>query len=99
MSAYEELRQKAEPTWRAVESPSRPRIAVGVTTCSRAVGADETLEAIRQEVSRRGLDADVAVTGCWGLCYAEPMVEIAKPDGSRILYQRVTAERVPQLIE
>jgi len=99
MRTYRELRQQAEEAWRVVESPSRPRIAVGVTTCSRAVGADETLEAIRQEVSRRGLEADVAVTGCWGLCYAEPMVEIAKPYGSRILYQKVTAKRVPQLIE
>jgi NADH:ubiquinone oxidoreductase subunit F (NADH-binding)/(2Fe-2S) ferredoxin len=99
MTAYQELHQKAEGAWRAVESPSRPRVAVGVTTCSRAVGADETLEAIRQEVSRRGLEADVAVAGCWGLCYAEPLVEIAKPNGSRILYQRVTAERVPQLVE
>ena len=99
MSAYQELRQKAERAWQAVESPARARIAVGVTTCSRAVGADEALEAIRQEVSRRGLEADVAVTGCWGLCYAEPIVEIAKPNGSRILYQQVTAERVPQLIE
>jgi len=99
MKTYRELRQQAEQTWRAVESPPRLRLTVGVTTCSRAVGADETLEAIRQEVSRRGLDADVAVTGCWGLCYAEPMVEIAKPAGSRVLYQRVTAEQVPQLVE
>ena len=99
MRTYRELRQQAEEAWRAVESPARPRVAVGITTCSRAVGADETLEAIRQEVSRRGLEVDVAVTGCWGLCYAEPMVEVAKPNGSRVLYQRVTAERVPQLVE
>jgi len=99
MSAYQELRQKAEEAWQAVESPPRLRISVGIATCSRAVGANETLEAIRQEVSRRGLEADVAITGCWGLCYAEPIVEIAKPDGSRILYQKVSAERVPQLVE
>jgi NADH:ubiquinone oxidoreductase subunit F (NADH-binding)/(2Fe-2S) ferredoxin len=99
MSTYRELRQQAEKAWRAVESPSRPRIAVEVTTCSRAVGADDTLEAIRRELSRRRLEADVAVTGCRGLCYAEPLVEVAKPNGSRILYQKVTAERVPQLVE
>ncbi|MDP2950398.1 MAG: NADH-ubiquinone oxidoreductase-F iron-sulfur binding region domain-containing protein [Chloroflexota bacterium] len=63
------------------------------------MGADETLAAIRQEVSRRGLDADVAVVGCWGLCFAEPLVEIAKPNGSRVLYQRVTADRASQLVE
>jgi len=99
MPTYEELRQKAEEAWRAVENPVRPRIAVGIATCSRALGADETLAAIRQEVSRRGLDADVAVVGCWGLCFAEPLVEIAKPNGSRVLYQRVTADRAPQLVE
>jgi NADH-quinone oxidoreductase subunit F len=99
MKTYRELHQQAEEAWRAVENPSRPRIAVEVTTCSRAVGADETLEAIRRELSRRGLEADVAVTGCRGLCYAEPLVEVAKPDGSRILYQKVTAERVSQLVE
>jgi NADH:ubiquinone oxidoreductase subunit F (NADH-binding)/(2Fe-2S) ferredoxin len=99
MNTYRELRQQAEEAWRAVENPSRPRIAVEITTCSRAVGADETLEAIRRELSRCGLEADVAVTGCRGLCYAEPLVEIAKPNGSRILYQKVTAERVPQLVE
>ncbi|MDP2949031.1 MAG: NADH-quinone oxidoreductase subunit F, partial [Chloroflexota bacterium] len=83
MPTYQELRQKAEEAWRTVENPVRPRIAVGIATCSRALGADETLAAIRQEVSRRGLDADVAVVGCWGLCFAEPLVEIAKPNGSR----------------
>jgi len=99
MSVYSELRAKANEAWQAVEAPPRPRIAVGITTCSRAQGADETLAAIRRELAKRNLKADVVVTGCWGLCYAEPMVEIAKPSGQRVLYQQVTADRVPQLID
>jgi len=98
MSVYSELRAKANEAWQAVETPPRPRIAVGITTCSRAQGADETLAAIRRELAQRNLDVDVVVTGCWGLCYAEPMLEIAKPSGQRVLYQQVTADRVPQLI-
>jgi NADH:ubiquinone oxidoreductase subunit F (NADH-binding)/(2Fe-2S) ferredoxin len=99
MNAYQELRAKADEIWRSVEKPPRPRIAIGVATCSRAVSADETLEALRREIADRGLEANVVVTGCWGLCYLEPTVEVAKPDGSRVLYGRVTADRVPQFIE
>src|SRR4030042_703991 len=99
MSVYSELRAKANEVWQTVETPSRPRIAVGITTCSRAQGAEETLAAIRREVAQRNLTVDVVVTGCWGLCYAEPMLEIAKPSGQRVLYQHVTADRVPQLID
>ncbi len=98
MTAYSDLRAKANEVWQAAETPARPRIAVGITTCSRARGADETLAAIRRELGQRKLAADVVVTGCWGLCYAEPMLEIAKPSGQRVLYQNVTADRVPQLI-
>ena len=99
MSVYSELPAKANEAWQAVETPPRPRIAVGITTCSLAQGADETLAALRREVAQRKLDVDVVVTGCWGLCYAEPMLEIAKPSGQRVLYQRVAAGRVPKLID
>ena len=99
MTVYSELRARANEAWQTVETPPRPRIAVGITTCSRAKGADDTLAAIRREVAQRNLAVDVVVTGCWGLCYAEPMLEIAKPSGQRVLYQQVTADRVPQLID
>jgi NADH:ubiquinone oxidoreductase subunit F (NADH-binding)/(2Fe-2S) ferredoxin len=99
MTAYSELRAKANEVWQTAEVPPRPRIAVGITTCSRAKGADDTLAAIRREVAQRDLAVDVVVTGCWGFCYAEPMLEIAKPSGQRVLYQQVTADRVPQLID
>ena len=99
MTVYSELRAKADEAWQALEVPSRPRIVVGITTCSRAKGADDTLAAIRREIAKRKLAADVVVTGCWGLCYAEPMLEVAKPSGQRVLYQQVSADRVPQLID
>jgi NADH:ubiquinone oxidoreductase subunit F (NADH-binding)/(2Fe-2S) ferredoxin len=39
------------------------------------------------------------ITGCWGLCYAEPIVEVQRPGRPPVLYQRVTADKVPALIE
>ena len=96
---YEELKSRAEEVWARVANPPRTLIKVGVATCSRVVGAEETLEALRREVQGRGLDADVMVTGCLGLCYAEPLVEVDYPRGQSVLYEIVTSEKVPALVE
>ena len=99
MSTYEELRGQAEQARQPTPGPQRPLIKVGVTTCSRAVDAQETLDAVRKELADRGLEADVMVTGCWGLCYAEPIVEVAHLGRPAVLYGNLTADKVPQLIE
>jgi NADH-quinone oxidoreductase subunit F len=99
MPAYEEIRAKAEESWGRVAEPQRLLIKVGLTTCSRAAGAQQTLDVLRGELASRGLEADVMVTGCWGLCYAEPIVEVARPGRPAVLYGRVTADKVPELIE
>jgi len=99
MPAFEELRRVAEAAWQAIANPRRTLIKVGIATCSRSVGAEATLEALRREIAARGLDADVMQTGCLGLCYAEPLVEIIKPDGPAVLYQGVAAGNVPALVE
>jgi NADH-quinone oxidoreductase subunit F len=99
MPAFEELRAQAEQAWRRIAEPERPLIKVGVSACSRVIGAEETLDAIRNELASRGLEAEVMITGCWGLCYAEPIVEIGGPGRPAVLYGAVTADKVPELIE
>ncbi|TMB68165.1 MAG: NADH-quinone oxidoreductase subunit F, partial [Chloroflexi bacterium] len=95
---YKEMWQQADDVWTRTARPAHPLIKVGVATCSRAVGAEETLEALRREVEARGLDAGVMLTGCLGLCYAEPLVEVVRPNGPGILYQHVTADKVIPLV-
>ena len=92
MPSYADLLAQAEPARRRIEALDRPRIAVGVDTSSVAAGARETLAAIREAVSQRGLDADVDQVGGNGLSFANPVVEVAKAPGSRVLYQNVRAE-------
>ncbi len=99
MTTYDELRHAADAAWRPFAEPQRPLIKVGLATCSRVVGAGETLDALRRELAERGIEADVMVTGCWGLCYAEPIVEVHRPGRPAVLYQRLTADRVPELVE
>lgn len=99
LPTYKEMWQQADEVWTRTARPARTLIKVGVATCSRVVGAEETLETLRREVQARRLDADVMLTGCLGLCYAEPLVEVIRPNVPGILYQHMTADKVASLLE
>ncbi len=99
MAIYQDIRKTAEEAWAPLAEPRRTVVKVGVATCSRVVGAEETLEALRRGVAGRSLAADVMMTGCWGMCFAEPLVEVHRPGEAPVLYQNVTADKVPALIE
>jgi NADH-quinone oxidoreductase subunit F len=98
-ATYKELREAADKAWAPFAQPSRPLIKVGVATCSRVVGAEDTLKAVRDGVASRKLEVDVLLVGCIGLCYAEPLVEVQLPGQPAVLYQQLTADRVPVLLD
>ena len=75
------------------------RISVGMGTCGIAAGARETMEAIRSEIGRRQIDADIASVGCIGMCAKEPLVDIQQAGGAHVLYANVLPEMVGRLIE
>jgi NADH:ubiquinone oxidoreductase subunit F (NADH-binding)/(2Fe-2S) ferredoxin len=99
MASYAELRTAADAAWAAVDRPARPYVAVSIATCGNAWGAEATLDRARELVQQRGLDCEVGITGCNGLCFVEPMLTITWPDGVRVLYGKVTADRVEALLE
>jgi NADH:ubiquinone oxidoreductase subunit F (NADH-binding)/Pyruvate/2-oxoacid:ferredoxin oxidoreductase delta subunit/(2Fe-2S) ferredoxin len=57
------------------------------------------MEIIDKELSRLGIEAIVTQVGCIGLCYAEPIVDIIKPNQPRISYGSVTPQIVVHLVE
>src|SRR5436190_482158 len=74
------------------------RLAVGVGTCGLAVGAGETLEALRVEVQRRGLAWTVVAAGCNGMCWAAPVVEVLRDGKPPITAARVRPPAVSRLL-
>jgi len=74
------------------------RLAVGMGTCGRAVGARETFEALRLEVKRRGLPFAVVAAGCNGMCWAQPVVEVLRDGRPRLTTGHVAAAEVPRLL-
>lgn len=94
---FVDIQKRAQAQWLALEE--RTHIKIGLATCGRAAGALEVFQAFQEELSRRGLDVPVIQVGCIGLCYAEPLVIISKPQSYRIVYSNVTPESVSRLIE
>jgi NADP-reducing hydrogenase subunit HndB len=58
-------------------------ITVGMGTCGLAAGAQDTLDAVHEELARRGLQAAISQVGCVGMCSYEPMIEIQAQAQSR----------------
>jgi len=52
------------------------RITVGMATCGVSAGAAKVFEAFRTLVGGDGGKATLHATGCLGMCYREPLVEI-----------------------
>jgi len=80
-------------------SPTITRITVGTATCGLAKGAGKIYEALKYEVKRQKVKADIISVGCNGLCYAEPIVEVIRAGKPRITYGRVSVEMVVELVK
>ncbi len=80
-------------------SPVRTRITVGAATCGMAKGAGKIIEALKYEVKKQKVKADVVLVGCNGLCYAEPIVEVIRAGKPRITYGKVSVESVSELVK
>ncbi|MGY4459240.1 formate dehydrogenase beta subunit [Bradyrhizobium sp. LB13.1] len=74
------------------------RILVPRDAAAVAVGADDVATALEQVAAQRGLPIEIVRTGSRGLCWLEPMIEVATP-GGRIAYGPVGPEDVASVLD
>lgn len=76
------------------------QVIVGMGTCGIAAGAKQTYDAISAAVQAAGLGAKVTMrqTGCMGLCYVEPTVEVAAPGMPAVIYGKMTEGVAKELV-
>ena len=79
----------------ACRDPSRTCITVCGGTGCRVYGSEKVIDALRAEIARKGIEADVRMTGCHGFCEQGPVMVI-QPQG--IFYKSVKLEDVPDII-
>jgi len=74
-------------------------VRVGLSTCGIAAGGNKTYEKFNEIISKLDLNVSLEKTGCIGLCYHEPMVDILTDDGNVFSYGAVTEDNVALLVD
>jgi NADP-reducing hydrogenase subunit HndB len=92
--------KKGEVEKRDVEGKTI-QIIVGMGTCGIAAGAKLTFDAIVQALDDQKLGSQVLVrqTGCMGLCYVEPTVEVIMPGMPNTIYGSVDPEVAKEIVK
>jgi len=76
------------------------QIIVGMGTCGIAAGAKLALEAFIEALDEEGItNVSVTQTGCMGLCYVEPTVEVIVPGMPTTIYGKVDAEVAKKIVK
>ena len=77
------------------------KVIVGMGTCGLSAGARAAYDSI-DDLLKSGAagrePAELSITGCLGLCYREPLVEV-REGGSRVIYGEVKPERAKAIVE
>jgi len=71
------------------------RIKVGASSCGIAAGADKILNTLKQDYPK----IDVSITGCIGLCFLEPIVDIYDEKDNLFRHVNVDLSGINKVIE
>ncbi len=74
------------------------KIVVGMGTCGLSAGARPVLERLRELADENPDICQLTISGCIGMCYREPLVEIRDAE-SRAFYGGVTPESAEKIFE
>ncbi len=96
LANYEQL--EAEALSRRNADAERPWLRVGTALCGQAAGADAVVASLREALEDQGVDARVSEVGCFGLCYAEPLLDIQMPGGPRIFYGNFDPDNAAEVV-
>ncbi|MBN1663459.1 MAG: 4Fe-4S binding protein [Deltaproteobacteria bacterium] len=79
--------------------PKKTKIMVGMATSGIASGAAEVYKALDEEIKKRKLGIILKKTGSMGMDCIEPLVDVVSPNMPRMAFGRMTAKKVPALID
>lgn len=100
----EELRnlrdaKKKEMTQRDSDGKSA-QIIIGMGTCGIAAGAKDAFDAFLDELNSHDIkDTRITQTGCMGLCFSEPTVEVDVPGMPRVIYGNVDGKVARRIVK
>ena len=78
--------------------PSKTKVMVGEATCGIATGAGLVYNALAEEIEKQKSDIILGKTGCIGMCYREPLVDVIEPNRPRLTYSKLMPKNVPAFL-
>lgn len=75
------------------------RIVVGFGSCGIAAGAGKVYTALEQLIKDNNLDIALEQTGCIGMCYLEPIIDVVDDNDNKITYVKVNEEMAAEIAE
>lgn len=84
-----------------VENSQKFTLVVGSATCEDAAGARDLIKSLRVIVKEKALENVIKIkkTGCTGRCDKEPILQVLEKGKEPVVYQRVTAKKINQIID
>lgn len=76
-----------------------PVIYIGSGTCGQVAGASSVLREVNNYLYENNIRAELVETGCIGMCWAEPLMDIQLPGRSRLSHQNVSPENVTDILD
>ncbi len=80
-------------------SDTEDYIKVGMSTCGLAAGAESIYHTLVEETKMRHLTIKVQKSGCIGMCYAEPLVEVKVAGLPVVTYGKVNKDIAVRIVE
>jgi len=84
---------------RMMSAADRPVISIVMSECTRAKGVERVIATFKEQIAARGVDVEIREVGCFGNCYAEPVVEVRKAGWPAVMYGYVTTDDVPTILD
>ncbi|HVN49634.1 MAG TPA: FAD-dependent oxidoreductase [Bacteroidota bacterium] len=70
--------------------PAVPKISVGMGTCGMGNGAKEVYESLQKAIKARRANIQLSITGCFGFCSEEPLVNCYLPGMPLLILHKVS---------
>ncbi|MBT3182746.1 MAG: NADH-quinone oxidoreductase subunit NuoF [Deltaproteobacteria bacterium] len=74
------------------------KIIVGMSTCGLSAGARDVYSEIEKLLAKGEFNAELSYTGCIGMCFREPLVEVREKD-CRTIYGDMNPKAVSEILE
>jgi NADH:ubiquinone oxidoreductase subunit F (NADH-binding)/(2Fe-2S) ferredoxin len=82
---------------KTIYRPQALKVNVGMASCGIAAGAQKAFE-VAIEAFKNDSDVEICQTGCIGYCEMEPLVEILSGGRPRVIYKKITGDKILEAI-